>query len=99
LNIMSWPVFVALALSVGLLLIAAAIYVIVLSRHHKAATGEIELVGARGAVETALAPEGAVLVRGELWRARTRAGIIVKRGQQVRVVGAGAHLLEVEPLS
>lgn len=91
--------FVITALIAGLLLIAAAVYVIVLSRHHKAATGDVELVGAKGAVEIALEPEGAVLVRGELWRARTRAGLSVKRGCRVRVVGASAHLLEVEPLS
>lgn len=98
LSIMSWPFAVA-ALIAGLLLIAAVVYVILLSRHHKAATGEVELIGAKGEVEIALEPEGAVLVRGELWRARTRAGLTVKRGSRVRVVGASAHLLDVEPLS
>lgn len=96
---MSSPFVVAGALIVGLLLIAAAIYVVALSRHHKAATGELELVGALASVEISLKPEGAVLVRGELWRARTRAGHVVERGGRVRVVGASAHLLEVEPLS
>jgi membrane-bound serine protease (ClpP class) len=95
---MFWS-FVVAALIAGLLLIAATVYVIVLSRHHKAATGELELVGAKGKVEIALEPEGAVLVRGELWRARTRAGLTVERGHIVRVVGTSAHLLEVEPLS
>lgn len=79
-------------------MIAAALYVIMLSRHHKAATGDLDLVGALASVETALEPEGAVLVRGELWRARTRAGLTIERGRRVRVVGASAHLLEVEPL-
>ena len=82
----------------GALLIAAAIYVIAISRHHKGATGEFELIGAQARVKTALEPEGSVLVRGELWRARTRAGSTVKRGCRVRIVGASAHLLEVEPL-
>lgn len=90
--------FVVASLSAGLLLIAAAVYVIMLSRHHKAATGELELVGALASVETALEPEGAVLVRGELWRARTPTGDTIERGCRVRVVGATAHLLEVEPL-
>ena len=83
----------------GLLLVAAAVYVILLSRHHKAATGEFALVGAQASVETALEPEGAVLVGGELWRARTRAGIRLERGCRVRVIGASAHLLEVELFS
>lgn len=86
------------SLIAGLLLIAAAVYVIMLSRHHKAATGELELVGALASVETALEPEGAVLVHGELWRARSRTGAGIERGSRVRVVGASAHLLEVEPL-
>jgi membrane-bound serine protease (ClpP class) len=91
--------FVVAALILGLLLVAAAAYVVVLSRHHKAATGELDLIGAVASVETALEPEGAVLVRGELWRARTRAGAGIERGCRVRIVGASAHLLEVEPLS
>jgi membrane-bound serine protease (ClpP class) len=91
--------FVVAALILGLLLIAAAVYIILLSRHHKAATGELDLIGAVAAVEMALEPEGAVLVRGELWRARARAGRTIERGSRVRVVGASAHLLEVEPLS
>jgi membrane-bound serine protease (ClpP class) len=96
---MSSRLIVAVALMAGLLLlIAAAVYVILLSRHHKAATGELELVGALASVEISLEPEGAVLVRGELWRARSRAGGVVERGSRVRVVGASAHLLEVEPL-
>jgi membrane-bound serine protease (ClpP class) len=90
--------FVVASLSAGLLLIAAALYVIMLSRHHKAATGDLDLIGALASVETALEPEGAVLVRGELWRARTRNGAGVERGCRVRIIGASAHLLEVEPL-
>ena len=90
--------FIVASVIAGLLLIAAALYVIMLSRHHKAATGDLNLVGALASVETALEPEGAVLVRGELWRARTRAGATIERGSRVRVVGASAHLLEVEPL-
>ena len=91
--------FVVASLIAGLLLIAAAVYVIMLSRHHKSATGELKLIGALASVETALEPEGAVLVRGELWRARTLTGAAIARGSRVRVVGASAHLLEVEPLS
>jgi membrane-bound serine protease (ClpP class) len=96
---MSSTFVVAVALTLGLLLISAAVYVIALSRHHKGATGDLELVGSLASVEISLKPEGAVLVRGELWRARTRAGDVIERGGRVRVVGASAHLLEVEPLS
>ena len=40
-----------------------------MSRHKKSATSEIKLVGSRAQVDAKLAPEGTVLVHGELWRA------------------------------
>jgi membrane-bound ClpP family serine protease len=79
------------ALAVGLFVIAA------MSRHHKGATGELELMGATASVETTLGPQGTVLIRGELWPACSRTGATVQRGCRVRVVGASGHLLQVEP--
>jgi membrane-bound serine protease (ClpP class) len=73
--------------------------VALLSRHRKAGAGEVSLIGCVAFVTEPLQPEGAVLVRGELWRARSRSGEGMARGQaNVRVVGARGHLLEVEPL-
>ena len=95
---MSSP-FIIAAIIAGVLVIAAALYIILLSRHHKAATGELDLIGRLASVETALEPEGAVLVGGELWRARSHEGRRIERGCRVRVTGASAHLLEVEPLA
>jgi membrane-bound serine protease (ClpP class) len=89
-------IFLAALLFAGLaltLMIAAA------SRHKKAASGELGLMGALALVETTLVPEGSVIVDGELWRARLRTGGKLERGQMVRVVGASGHLLEVEPAS
>lgn len=86
-------VLVGVGLTFALALIAA------LSRHKKAARGELDLVGAVAFVETNLEPEGSVLVRGELWRARSRTGATLRSGCNVRVVGASRHLLEVEPTS
>lgn len=76
-----------------LLLIAAA------SRHKKSAQGALSLIGARARVETDLEPEGAVIVGGELWRARLRQGTTepLRRGSMARVTGTNGHLLEVEP--
>lgn len=84
-----------------------AVMLFLLWRHKKAGTGEVTLVGALASVEESLAPEGAVLVRGELWRARlkhsadaaqadARLSMIVERGSRVRVVGASGYLLEVK---
>lgn len=67
------------------------------SRRKKAGAGEVSVAGCVGSVVEPLRPEGAVLVRGELWRARSRTGAGVARGS-VRVVGASGHLLEVEPV-
>ena len=78
-------------------LIGAALAVVALSRHHKGATGQLNLPGALAIVETTLQPEGSVLVRGELWRATSRTGATIERSRSVRIVGASGHLLEVEP--
>ncbi len=78
-------------------LLAAAFSIVALSRHRKAASGDFDLIGAVALVETTLEPEGAVIVRGELWRARcSHMGAKVLRGERVRVVGASEHLLQVE---
>jgi membrane-bound serine protease (ClpP class) len=78
------------------LLITGVSLIALLSRRKKARIGEPCLLGARGSVETTLKPEGSILIRGELWRARSRSGLPIERGQGIRVVGASGHLLEVE---
>ncbi|HKC64416.1 MAG TPA: NfeD family protein [Pyrinomonadaceae bacterium] len=88
-------IVLAIVLFSGLVVV---LIIIAASRHKKAATGELELIGAIGLVETRLEPEGSVMIRGELWRARSRAGATVDRGQKVRVVGASDYLVEVEPI-
>lgn len=90
----TWQIGLAAVLvcSVALVLIAAV------SRHKKAGVGDLDLMGASAVVDTTLEPEGAVLVRGELWRARSRTGGKIERGCSVRVVGASQYLLEVEPV-
>ena len=68
-------------------------------RHKQGARGEVNLVGRTATVERDLRPEGAVLVAGEVWPARTRTGRSLSRAEcpRVRVVGVGSHWLEVEP--
>jgi membrane-bound ClpP family serine protease len=78
------------------LIVALAVIVLLLWRHKKAGMGRIELIGRNGTVESALEPEGAVIVDGEVWRARARGGATLRIGERVRVVGASGHLLEVE---
>jgi membrane-bound serine protease (ClpP class) len=78
-------------------LIGATVTLAALSRHKKRAAGSLDLPNALAVVETTLQPEGSVLVRGELWRARSRTGSTIERSRSVRVVRASGHLLEVEP--
>ncbi|HJU54756.1 MAG TPA: NfeD family protein [Pyrinomonadaceae bacterium] len=78
-------------------LLALALFVVALWRHKRAASGDVDLLGAAASVETTLGPEGSVLVRGELWRARSCTGASLERGSAVRVVGASRHLLLVAP--
>ncbi|HEV2705917.1 MAG TPA: NfeD family protein [Pyrinomonadaceae bacterium] len=82
-----------------LLLAAALMRVAARARRRKASPGGLSPVGRVGSVEKPLAPEGAVLVDGELWRARLHEGArFVCVAGRVRVTGARGHLLEVEPV-
>jgi len=94
--------FLQLIVAAGAVFVGAAltllITIAVISRHRKASPKIIRLSGALASVEKELTPEGAVLVRGELWRARASGDVIVGRGRDnVRVVGSSNHLLVVEP--
>ena len=71
--------------------------VIALYRHKKASSGSINVVGETGEVALDLAPEGTVLVHGELWRARSGDGSTLGTRTRVRVVGIEGHLLVVNP--
>jgi membrane-bound ClpP family serine protease len=65
------------------------------SRHKKAGTDHIRLVGSTGLVDTKLAPQGTVLIQGELWHACSNDGIELEPGCKVEVVGSRDHLLLV----
>ena len=67
--------------------------------HKKSARRQLNPIGATGTIESTLDPEGAVIIDGELWRARTELGNTLKVRNRVRVVGVQAHLLLVAPMS
>lgn len=74
-------------------------YIALWSRHHKTNAGGIDLLGMRARVSKTLQPDGAIIVDGELWRARVRHfGLPVLPGRLVHVVGADGHLLLVESM-
>lgn len=90
---MTWYSAFALIGIFGSLLAAM---VMAISRHKKSATGEIHLNGASGLVHSELNPEGAVLISGELWRARSMDGTSIAPHSRVHVVELDGHLLLVE---
>jgi membrane-bound serine protease (ClpP class) len=65
------------------------------ARRRKAQIGADAMVGSTATAMEALAPEGHVLVEGEIWRAVANAPIAA--GTAVRVVGHDQMLLHVEP--
>lgn len=94
---MSTPILTAIVLA-SVLFIALLGLLAAASRHKKKALGPLHLVGRVARVETDLEPEGAVIVDGELWRARlSNEAEAMRRGTLARVVGAQGYMLEVEP--
>ncbi|HTW66508.1 MAG TPA: nodulation protein NfeD [Bryobacteraceae bacterium] len=85
------------ALSVALPFAAITMFlvsIVVKARHNKVVTGAEGMVGELGVAETALAPEGQVLVRGEYWNAIAASNI--PAGARVRVKGVAGLKLRVE---
>jgi membrane-bound serine protease (ClpP class) len=82
-------------------LLAALIVIVVfaLSRHKRAGSGDVKLVGEIAQVDTRLEPEGTVLVHGELWRAKAQDGSVIPSHARVRIVGFQDHLVLVEPMA
>ena len=75
-------------------LVAAA--VVALWRHKKEGARDIKLIGEIAIVETPLAPEGTIIVSGELWHARSNDGSLISSRARVRVVGFKDFLALVE---
>jgi membrane-bound serine protease (ClpP class) len=68
--------------------------IVVKARRNKVVTGAEGMVGELGVAETALQPEGQVLVRGEYWDAVAASNI--PAGTRVRVRGVAGLKLQVE---
>lgn len=66
------------------------------ARRAKMSPDSTGILGLSGRAETALAPQGTIFVRGELWSARSR--VSISPGESVRVTGIDGHALDVEPV-
>ena len=66
------------------------------SRRAKVKTGSDAMLGWLATAHTELAPEGQILVRGELWRAKlSSTDSFVAAGERVKVLRADGLTLEV----
>ena len=87
---------VAIALSVGFGAITVfLVRLAVRARRRKARIGAEAMVGSRATAMEPLAPEGHVLVEGEIWLAV--ASVPVDKGAALRVTGQDQMVLQVEP--
>lgn len=91
----SHPFVLPSLISLILLVVLVVIGLMALSRHKKSVMGRIQLLGAEAYVESQLNPEGAVLIQGELWRARSEDGTSIAAQERVEVVAVDGHLLIV----
>ena len=85
---------------IGILTITISVslaIVIALYRHKRASSVSISVMGKTGEVVSDLAPEGTVIVHGELWRARSGDGSELTTKTPIRVIGVENYLLLVEP--
>jgi membrane-bound serine protease (ClpP class) len=79
------------------LFMLAAMPSVVRARFSTPTIGRESIVGEVGQATADLQPEGMVLVREALWRARTNRATPIASGDVVRVVGVEGLVLEVEP--
>ncbi len=82
-----------------ILLLGIAIFVIhkavIPSFHWRTVTGPEGMIGTGGIVVEPLKPNGAIIVKGELWKAKATGGDI-EAGEEVEIVGIEGLTLEVK---
>lgn len=74
-----------------------AMTTIVRSRFGTPTIGREHLVGAVGTAESALNPDGVVLIDGAKWRARSHRAAVVAAGEQIEVLSVEGITLQVAP--
>ncbi len=92
-----WAVLLTVA-ATGLFF-AVALTTVARARFSTQTIGRDRLIGTRGEVESALDPEGVVVIEGSRWRARARRGAGLRPGDPIEVIGIDGVVLEVEPSS
>lgn len=88
----------ALNLLIALIVTALvlSLFVVSLALHKRFASSDRQLIGESGCVEKSLAPNGTVIVNGELWPAQARNGEVIPAHSRVRIVAVKDISLLVE---
>ena len=82
----------------GTMALIVAAVVAVLWLHKRSANRNPSLIGRNGSVDRPLNPDGFVIIRGEIWRARSVDGSLIASPNAIRVVGTDDLFLLVESL-
>jgi membrane-bound serine protease (ClpP class) len=75
-----------------------ALTTVVRARFSTQTIGRVHLIGRVGVAESAIAPDGIVLVDGARWRARSTRGSGIGAGDRVSVQAVEGIILEVDPV-
>ncbi|WP_297474989.1 nodulation protein NfeD [Thermococcus sp.] len=86
---------VVMAILLGLFFLFGAAAV-VRAHRRKPEAGKEEMIGEVGKVVEDLDPEGVIKLHGELWKARSRDGSVIRVGERVKVVEVNGLTLTVE---
>jgi membrane-bound ClpP family serine protease len=80
------------------ILLGFRFYVFFASRRHKLYPPSERLNSSTAIVEKQLSPDGAVIVNGELWPARSNNYTFISSRSVVKVVGSTGHTLLIEEI-
>ena len=93
----SWWIIIVLVIGVVAFMLNG-MSSMVRSRFSTPTIGRTSLIGEIGVAETAVEPDGVVVLRGARWKARTNRATPIGIGEQLRVAEIDGLILEVEPL-
>ena len=93
----AWWSAALIVLSVAMFFLFA-MTTVVRARFSTPTIGREHLIGKTGTAETAVAPEGVVLVDGARWKANSRRASGIDPGDQVVVAAVEGIILEVDPI-
>lgn len=92
----SIPILIGQSLLVAALGIIS-VYFVMRVRNQAPITGMAQMLGQVGEVRVALNPQGMVFVNGELWKAESKDGVTIAKGEPVQIVDIQDLLLKVSP--